>query len=673
MRVGIEVGGTFTDLLCVEDGKARFLKVPSVPERPDEGAYEALSRATIPLDKVEDLVHGSTVVTNAILERSGARVAFVTTAGFRDILFLQRHNRQRVFDLAYQKPAPLVHRRHCFEVRERMLADGTVAVPLDEDAVAKDLTAALREGAFEAVAVCLINAYVNPAHEARVAQILDEQLAGVLVTTSADITREFREYERAATTVIATYVRPVVDSYLERFEGFLAKRQFRGRFSLMQSNGGRQPAAGMRSNPVSALFSGPAAGVIGATRQAGRSGFRNLITLDMGGTSTDVCLIEEGAAQIANQTTIGGLPVRTPLYDIVTVGAGCGSIVWIDDGGMLRVGPKSTGAVPGPACYGRGGNLPTVTDAHVVRGTLRPEAFLGGEMAIDEAAARRVFGRLAKTFGLGLEEMASSAIRLTDANILRAIQLVSTQCGHDPRDFTLVAFGGAGPLHAASVAEDLGIRTVLVPPWAGVFSAFGLLSAEYRTFNTITRRTAVDENAPAEVRTIYAGIKERVGSTLGALGLAPEGITFGLTLEMRFVGQAFEVPVNLDPDELPELTADVLMERFVDAHEKLYMHGSAGRQRAEIVAFRLSAASPAPELPSAVTGGDGAVPFREHLIFDNGEATCRLGSRSSLREGEMVSGPAVLEDVTSTIFVPIGWHATQDSCANLVMRRETMP
>jgi N-methylhydantoinase A len=673
MRVGIEVGGTFTDLLCVEDGKARFLKVPSVPERPDEGAYEALSRATIPLDKVEDLVHGSTVVTNAILERSGARVAFVTTAGFRDILFLQRHNRQRVFDLAYQKPAPLVHRRHCFEVRERMLADGTVAVPLDEDAVAKDLTAALSEGAFEAVAVCLINAYVNPAHEARVAQILDEQLAGVLVTTSADITREFREYERAATTVIATYVRPVVDSYLERFEGFLAKRQFRGRFSLMQSNGGRQPAAGMRSNPVSALFSGPAAGVIGATRQAGRSGFRNLITLDMGGTSTDVCLIEEGAAQIANQTTIGGLPVRTPLYDIVTVGAGCGSIVWIDDGGMLRVGPKSTGAVPGPACYGRGGNLPTVTDAHVVRGTLRPEAFLGGEMAIDEAAARRVFGRLAKTFGLGLEEMASSAIRLTDANILRAIQLVSTQCGHDPRDFTLVAFGGAGPLHAASVAEDLGIRTVLVPPWAGVFSAFGLLSAEYRTFNTITRRTAVDENAPAEVRTIYAGIKERVGSTLGALGLAPEGITFGLTLEMRFVGQAFEVPVNLDPDELPELTADVLMERFVDAHEKLYMHGSAGRQRAEIVAFRLSAASPAPELPSAVTGGDGAVPFREHLIFDNGEATCRLGSRSSLREGEMVSGPAVLEDVTSTIFVPIGWHATQDGCANLVMRRETMP
>ena len=673
MRVGIEVGGTFTDLLCVEDGKARFLKVPSVPERPDEGAYDALSRATIPLDKVEDLVHGSTVVTNAILERNGARVAFVTTAGFRDILFLQRHNRERVFDLAYQKPTPLVHRRHCFEVRERMLADGTVAVPLDEDAVAKDLTAALSEGAFEAVAVCLINSYANPAHEVRVAQILDERLAGVLVTTSADITREFREYERAATTVIAAYVRPVVDSYLERFEGFLAQRQFRGRFSLMQSNGGRQPAAGMRSNPVSALFSGPAAGVIGATRQAGRSGFRNLITLDMGGTSTDVCLIEEGAAQIATQTAIGGLPVRTPLYDIVTVGAGCGSIVWIDDGGMLRVGPKSTGAVPGPACYGRGGNLPTVTDAHVVRGTLRPEAFLGGEMDIDEAAARRVFGRLAKTFGLGLEEMANSAIRLTDANILRAIQIVSTQCGHDPRDFTLVAFGGAGPLHAASVAEDLGISTVLVPPWAGVFSAFGLLSAEYLTYNTITRRTPVDENAPAEVRTIYAGIKDRVGSALGALGLAPEGITFDLTLEMRFVGQAFEVPVNLDPDELPELTADVLMERFVEAHEKLYMHGSAGRQRAEIVAFRLSAASPVPELPSADSGGDGAVPFREHMIFDKGEATCRLGLRSSLREGEMVMGPAVLEDVTSTIFVPAGWHATEDGCANLVMKRETTP
>jgi N-methylhydantoinase A len=441
----------------------------------------------------------------------------------------------------------------------------------------------------------------------------------------------------------------------------------------MQSNGGRLPATGMRRNPVSALFSGPAAGVIGAIRQAGRSGFRNLITLDMGGTSTDVCLVEaESSAEITNQTSIDGLPVRVPLFDIVTVGAGCGSVVWADDGGMLRVGPTSTGAIPGPACYGRGGDLPTITDAHVVCGTLRPEAFLGGEMTIDVDAARRVIGRLAKTFELGLEEMADSAIRLAESSIVRATQIVSTQRGHDPRDFALVAFGGAGPLHAAKVAEDLGISTVVVPPLAGVLSAYGLLGAEYRIYETISRRVAVDDEAPAKVRAIYDDLREKNAAALRDFGLVPAEIACGLTLEMRFVGQAFEIPVEIDPDELPRLTAENLMNRFVRAHEKLYMHGSAGLRRAEIVAFRFGAASPVPDLPVAAVAGGGET-FRQHRIFAAAALSCRLGPRAGLRPGETVAGPAVIEDITSTIFVPAGWHAAQDDQANLVMRRETVP
>lgn len=673
MRIGIEVGGTFTDLLCVHDGQMRFLKVPSVPGSPDEGVYEAISRAGIPIESVDDLVHGSTIVTNAILERSGAQVAFITTMGFRDILFLQRHNRDRVFDLAYQKPRPLVCHDDCFEVRERILADGTVAIPLDEEVVAGELASTLGQEGYEAIAVCLLNAYINPAHERRVVEILGNQLPGVSVTASADIVREFREYERASTTVIAAHVRPVVDSYLERLEAFLHKREFRGRFSVMQSNGGRLPAAGIRRNPVSALFSGPAAGVIGATRQAGRSGFRNLITLDMGGTSADVCLVVEGrSAEIANQTSIDGLPVRVPLFDIVTVGAGCGSVVWADDGGMLRVGPMSTGAIPGPACYKRGGDLPTITDAHVVCGTLRPEAFLGGQMAIDPDAARRVIGRLAQTFGLGLQEMAGSAIRLAESNIVRATQIVSTQRGHDPRDFALVAFGGAGPLHAAKVAEDLGVATVLVPPFAGVLSAYGLLSAEYRTYETITRRVAIDEGAPAKVRAIYADLQEKSAAALQDLRLASAEIAFGLTLEMRFVGQAFEIPVDIDPDELPCLTAEKLVDRFIQEHKKLYLHGSDGLRHVEIVAFRLGAASPAPELPTATVNGGGET-FRRHKIFVDGALVCQLGPRSGLRPGETITGPAVIEDITSTIFVPAGWRAALDDQANLVMRRVSVP
>ncbi|MBT7648199.1 MAG: hydantoinase/oxoprolinase family protein, partial [Rhodospirillaceae bacterium] len=418
MRVGVEVGGTFTDLVAIdESGVITVAKVPSVPAAPDEGAFNALLASGVAISEIEDLTHGSTIATNAVLERKGAKVAFVTTQGFRDILIMQRHSRSRVYDLTYQKPEPVVKRRDSFEVNERLLADGSVLEALDAQAVERELIPRLKEGDYEAVAICLLNGYANPAHEEELAGIITRHCQGMQVAISSGVTREFREYERASTTTLSAYVQPVINRYLEKFEDQLTGSGFTGRFSVMQSNGGRLPAEGMRRNAITALLSGPAAGVMGAVRQAARSGFDNLVTFDMGGTSTDVCLVTQGKPDLTSEFQLDGLPIRTPIIDINTVGAGGGSIIWIDDGGMLRAGPQSAGADPGPACYGRGGKQPTVTDAHVIRHTLRPDAFLGGRMEIDAEASAAAFQPLADTLSMSLEQIADAAIRVADANI----------------------------------------------------------------------------------------------------------------------------------------------------------------------------------------------------------------------------------------------------------------
>ncbi|MFQ5985458.1 MAG: hydantoinase/oxoprolinase family protein [Alphaproteobacteria bacterium] len=667
MRVGVEVGGTFTDLVAVDRDEVRITKVPSVPARPDEGAFAALEAADVPLDRVEDLVHGSTVATNAVLERKGARLALVVTEGFRDILELQRHDRTRIYDLAYRKPVPVVRRRNTVEVAERILADGSVALPLDEAGAAKTLVPFLRSGRYEAVAVCLLNAYRNPVHEQAVAALIRRRFPDLPVTCSSELTREFREYERASTTTLAAYVRPVIEGYLGRFEARLKERGFRGRFSLMQSNGGWLPIEGMRRNAITSLFSGPAAGVMGALRQAGLAGHLDLITLDMGGTSADVCLVAGGRPSVAAETQVDGLPIRIPVLDIVTVGAGGGSIVWRDEGGMLRVGPESSAADPGPACYGRGGVAPTITDAHLIRGTIRPEAFLGGRMRVDTRAARAAFAGPAEAFGLQVEEMADNAVRVAEANLVRAIQLVSTERGRDPRDYVLVPFGGAGPLHAARVAEELSIRTILVPPHAGVISAYGLIASDSLHYDTTTRRVPLDEEAPAQVRVVFAELRERALTRFDELGL--DGPTsFEFTLEMRFVGQAYEVSVPVDTDALDRLTVTDLKARFAEAHHRVYFHGVAADRNAEIVSFRLGVAAPLGEVPTLRQSGADRGDRSRCRIFDRGFSTAALLERAGLAPGEAFEGPALVEDATSTIYVPKGWRGEADESDNLILR-----
>ncbi len=647
----------------------RVTKVPSTPTSPDEGAFDALGESGIALTAIEELAHGSTVATNAVLERKGFRTAFVTTAGFRDILFLQRHGRHSIYDLEYQKPRPVMERADCLEVAERILADGTVQTPLDADAVRRELVPVLRDGGYEAVAVCLLNAYVNPAHEAMLREVLAAELPGLTLALSHEVTREFREFERASTTALSAYVQPVIDRYISRFARRLTDEGFVGRFSVMQSNGGRLPAESMRANAVNALLSGPAAGVMGAARQAGRAGHENLITFDMGGTSTDVSVVTAGRPQLTQEFSIDGLPIRLPLIDIHTIGAGGGSIVWIDDGGMLRVGPHSAGAMPGPACYMRGGTEPTLTDAHVIRQTVRAEAFLGGRMGIDPELSRTAFAPIAEALGMSLAEAADSAVQLANSNVVRAIQLISTERGLDPRDYVLVPYGGAGPLHAAHVAEELGIDRVVVPPSAGVISAYGLIASDFSQFSTLTRRLVADDSAAETLRTAFAEMRAAALERAEAMRLVGE-LKLELFADMRFVGQAFEVPVQFEPDELPGLTAADVAERFREAHHRVYFFGGEAAKPVEFVSFRLGVTLPLDALPilhETETGEmlDSRIDLYEGRAWRQG----RLLARARIGPGESIPGPALLEDPTSTVLVPEGWSASRDEADNTVITR----
>ncbi|MBU0583464.1 MAG: hydantoinase/oxoprolinase family protein [Alphaproteobacteria bacterium] len=671
MRVGVEVGGTFTDLVAVEDGHIVLTKVPSTPHSPDIGVMNAIDHASVNLSKVEDLVHGSTVATNALLERKGARVAFITTKGFRDILHLQRHDRLNIYDLRYQRPVPVVERRDCFEVSERVDGHGTIIEALNTQAEVDRLVPALQAGAYEAIGICLLSSYVNPDHERAIQSALEAHLPGVFITCSSDVSREFREFERASTTTLAAYVQPVIDAYLNRLEKKLGKLGFKDRFSVMQSNGGRLPVGGMRRNAISALFSGPAAGVVGATRQAMRSEVGNIITFDMGGTSTDVCLVTDGRPSLSPDTILDGLPVRTPVLDIATIGAGGGSLIWIDDGGMLRVGPRSSGAMPGPACYGRGGTLPTITDAHVICGTIRPEAFLGGTMAILPERSVEAFEPLAKKLGMTVAQAANASLRLAAANIVRAIQLVSTEKGHDPRDYSLVPFGGAGPLMAVEIADDLGLAQVLVPPNAGVLSAYGLIASDFAKIYTMTRRTAVDDAAPDVVRDTFVAMVAEAEADFESYELDGDlSYTFGA--DMRFVGQAFEISVDIQAGALKTLSRKDLIDGFIAAHHRVYMHGASAAQAIEIVGFRLEATRKIDSLPLLKERALTDRPAHQKSVMQGSDGPYDVDvlTASSLEIGSEIAGPALIEGYSTSTFVPAGWFAVRQENDNLILRKK---
>lgn len=670
MRVGIEVGGTFTDLVMSDGKNIKTAKVPSTPASPDEGAMLAIKAAGLKLDEISELIHGSTVATNAVLERKGGRVCFFVTQGTKDLLLIQRHDRRAIYDLQYQKPSPVVPRHHTYEINERIAADGKIVTDLDSEVTSNLVKDILEQENFDSVAICFLHSYLNPIHERALSDIISALYPEMPITCSCDVAREFREYERASTTTLAAYVQPVVAGYISRFSEELARRGFQGKFSIMQSNGGRMPAAAITKNAITALFSGPAAGVVGAIRGKGSTPYTDIITLDMGGTSTDVALVSNDQAELTPMTMIDGLPVKTPVVDIVTVGAGGGSIAWVDDGGLLRVGPQSAGATPGPACYGRGGKLPTVTDAHLVRGTLQADSFLGGKMSVDLAAASHVIGEIAKKFNVELAEMADNIIRVAEANIVRAIQQVSTERGSDPREFALVPYGGAGPLHAARVAEDLNIDTVVVPPNAGVLSASGLLLSDYVHYRSQTKRLLLNEKNLNSIKSNISSLTTEAKEYLMKLGIQTNK-KIETSLEMRYVGQAFEVPVKLTETDVRNISLTLLQKRFTEAHHKIFEFSKPEGDPVEIISIRVGAGEKTPEF--AVQHDNEDIDIDPNIskvdIVERGilSETTTL-SRMDLT-GRTVSGPVLVRDESSTVYVPFGWQVRLDDFYNIVLER----
>jgi len=654
--VGVDIGGTFTDLVRRVDGRLTIHKLLSTPDNPARAMLAGLNIITPGgLASLKRVSHGSTVATNAILERKGAKTALITTRGFRDLLFIGRQNRPDLYALQPQLPPPLIPRHWCYEVPERLDYTGAVLTPVDRDALDRVLDDIAAQG-IESVAVCLLYSYVNPAHEQAVrARILERGLLHEWqVALSCEVLPEFREYERASTVALDAYVRPVMSRYLTQLEHELPPGC---NLRIMKSDGGVISARQARAQAVQTALSGPAAGVIGAFHIAQLAGFDHIITLDIGGTSTDVALCPSEPVRRA-ESEIDGLPLRIRLLDIETIGAGGGSIARLDAGGALRVGPESAGANPGPICYGRGGQQITVSDANAVLGRLDAAHFLGGQMALDVDAARNAVTELAARLGLSIAAAAQGIIDVANVNIDRAMRRVSVARGHDPRDFTLVAFGGAGPLHACEVADRLGIPRVLVPRYPGVMCALGLLVADVTldygrsVFNTVTDATA------AKLDPLLADLTAQARTDLAREGIAPGDMILTPLADVRYQGQAYELTIPVSAN---------LAEAFHAAHARAYGHAMPDR-KVEVVNVRVQAVGLV-EKPT-FERIDIEETHRAALMQTRADGM-NLYDRDTLQPGDLLDSPALVFQLDSTVFVVADWAARVDGYSNLILERQT--
>jgi N-methylhydantoinase A len=664
ITIGVDIGGTFTDFVMNVAGVLHISKRFSTPDDPSRAmlvGIEALMAGQAAAGQPLHIAHGSTVATNAILERKGARTALIITQGFRDVLLLGRQNRPHLYALRPQLPPPLIPREWAFEVPERLDHHGEVLVPLDVAALDGVIEAIIGQG-IESVAVCLLYSYLNPAHERQIrARLLERGLfSESQIALSCEVLPEFREYERASTVALEAYVRPVMSRYLRTLEAGLPSDS---RLRVMKSDGGVIAAAAAARNAIQTALSGPAAGVIGAQQVAALAGFDHIITLDMGGTSTDVALCPGGLMRGADRE-IDGLPLRIRLLDIETVGAGGGSLARIDAGGALRVGPESAGAVPGSIIYGRGGTQITVSDANAIVGRLDAGYFLGGAMPLHVETARRALAPLADQLGFSVEQAAYGIIEVANVNIDRAVRRVSIARGYDPRDFTLVAFGGAGPLHACEVAERLSIPRVLIPRHPGVLCAFGLLVADVSIELSRGVLGRVGTEDVAAIQAALEGMITEAQASLRDEGIADAAMWFVPSVDARYRGQAFELNLPLSSVDATDVAG--LAAAFHAAHRRRYGHDLPTRA-VEIVTLRLQAVGGVskPTLTAErLTPGDGSAAYLGSKQTADGEVACY--ERERLHPGATFDGPALVFQLDSTSFLPRGWRAEVDTYGNLI-------
>ncbi|WP_274427325.1 hydantoinase/oxoprolinase family protein [Chelativorans sp. YIM 93263] len=662
-RIGVEIGGTFTDLVWSgPDGRLHTGKTPSTPDALHEAVLTVISEAGMPLGDVAGITHGSTVATNALIMRKGASAGLLTTDGFRDVVIVGRGDRDHgVYDMQYRRPAPPIRRGMIREVPERIGPDGEIIVPLDLEAAWREVEAFLSQGV-EGIAISLIHAYRNPVHERALADMIRQRAPHVAVSASHEVSPEFREYERSVTTVVNAFVGPVVESYVHLLDAGLRDDAYNGLLKIMQSNGGAMPADAAGANAVRMLLSGPAAGVRAAMWFAERNGIKDVITLDMGGTSTDVAIAQGLVPSMVPELKIDGLPVRTASVDMATIGAGGGSIATIDPGGFLAVGPESAGAVPGPVCYGRGGTRPTVTDAQVIAGLLRPQQFFGGRMELSGSAAKAALAPLDS--GGDATRAADAVLRLVNSNMAAAVRLVSTGRGIDPRDFTLVAYGGGGPLHAAMVAGELGITRVLVPWSPGLASAFGLLIADTLIDAAQSDLHGLNDTSLDAAR--CNDLRARCHELARTYGLEEGGYGIEIGLDMRYVGQAFELTVWTEGRARAK---EELRRLFEDEHRASYGYARA-RLDVEVVSYRirLTASSDA-RISTPLPAGKGNVPEEVPISIAGADLVAKALARNDLAVGGKVSGPAILSEPTSTTVVPPEWEAECLTTGDLILRR----
>ncbi|HVL85891.1 MAG TPA: hydantoinase/oxoprolinase family protein [Pseudonocardia sp.] len=677
-RLGVDVGGTFTDVLLVEEasGATWRAKTASTPSDQAVGVLNGIAKvcaqAGIAMNELAQVLHGTTVATNAILEGKGATVGLVTTRGFRQVLQIARSYVPGGLAgwIIWPKPEPLAALENTVEVEGRIASDGAVVRPLDEDDVRTQLKKLAGRG-IQALAVSLINSFADPTHERRVREIAAEELPGVPVSLSSDVLPELREYERTLTTVANGYVQPQVKRYVGNLSAQLREAGVAGELAVLRSDGGLSTARAAVDAPVTMLLSGPAGGVTGAVWVAGQCGYSDLITFDMGGTSTDVALVQDLTPRIGRETRVGDLTVRASSVDVRTVGAGGGSIAHVPElTRALRVGPQSAGADPGPAAYGRGGAEPTVTDADVVLGYL-PPTLAGGEITLDVDAARRAVATVAEAMGLdSVETAAAGIVDIVNENMLGGLRLVSVQQGFDPRDFALVAFGGAGPLHANALARLTGSWPVIVPPSPGVLSALGDATTSLRdeSARTVLRRFA--DLTGTELAQILRELADEAGARLADQGLAPDDQDVGYRVDVRYHGQGFEIPVAVDPAWLGDGALDRLAGAFDAEHERLFSFLLAVDH--ELVNARATVTGPRPEVAAlTLPDGDGdpagALVDTHPIHVSGGAVDARVYDRAKLRAGDVVPGPAIVTEMDSTTLVLPGHAATVHRSGSLLI------
>ena len=679
-RIGVDVGGTFTDFLVVDEaGNAGICKTSTTPEDPSVGFFRGLEKAASArgmgldefLRQVQTIVHGTTITTNAVLTGDGANTGFITTAGFRDVLNMRRGLKERQFE-KYAPPPALIPRRHVRVVQERVNVSGDVLTPLREDDV-RSAAQYFRSQDIEAVAVSYLWSFRNPVHELRTREILEQELPGIYVSLSTEVLPQIRLYERNSTTALNAYVGPVLTRYISRLLEQLEARNFTGRLLIMQSNGGVMSPRVAQRFASNTLLSGPAGAPMAGVFYGNTHGFNNVITIDMGGTSFDVALVKDAAPGVTTEGMIGEHRIASPILDIHTIGAGGGSIAWIDPGGLLAVGPKSAGAAPGPACYGRGGEQPTVTDAQYVLGYLDPACFEEGELQFDAAAARAAIDRhVAQPLSLGLVEAADGIYQLVNNNMAAALGVVSVQRGYDPREFVLVVAGGAGPIHAAAIARELEIPLILIPRESSVFCAAGMLISDLKHDYVRTYATDIDRVDTVQVTALFAEMTQTARDTLQAEAVAAQRVEIKYSADLRYVGQFNEVEVMLpDAGEVTAATLRDLCDAFHSRHDGLYGYSMPGAE-VELINLRITArgktTKPAqerhkPQGPGCEQARLGA----RNAWFDGGFIKTPVYDGLALLSGNRVTGPAIVVQPTTTTIVPPDFMLSCDEYNNYLM------